>query len=114
MFKHLIAKEKVIAHMGKQALEIFRESLPVLQVLSDPNRQDILLLLSENGKMTVNEITEQLPLSRPAVSHHLKLLKNAGVVGVEQLGTLRYYFLSMQDSVDLLRRLLAALERDCL
>ncbi|AIQ62590.1 ArsR family transcriptional regulator [Paenibacillus stellifer] len=100
--------------MGKQALEIFRESLPVLQVLSDPNRQDILLLLSENGKMTVNEITEQLPLSRPAVSHHLKLLKNAGVVGVEQLGTLRYYFLSMQDSVDLLRRLLAALERDCL
>ncbi|MNI90804.1 Transcriptional repressor SdpR [compost metagenome] len=64
--------------------------------------------------MTVNEITEQLPLSRPAVSHHLKLLKNAGVVGVEQLGTLRYYFLSMQDSVDLLRRLLAALERDCL
>lgn len=100
--------------MGKQALEIFRESLPVLQVLSDPNRQDILLLLSENGKMTVNEITEQLPLSRPAVSHHLKLLKNAGVVGVEQLGTLRYYFLSMQDSVALLRRLLAALERDCL
>ncbi|MBY9077101.1 winged helix-turn-helix transcriptional regulator [Paenibacillus sp. HN-1] len=100
--------------MGKQALEIFRESLPVLQVLSDPNRQDILLLLSENGKMTVNEITERLTLSRPAVSHHLKLLKNAGVVGVEQLGTLRYYFLSMQDSVDLLRRLLAALERDCL
>ncbi|MOA64899.1 Transcriptional repressor SdpR [compost metagenome] len=64
--------------------------------------------------MTVNEITEKLTLSRPAVSHHLKLLKNAGVVKVEQAGTQRYYELSMQESVDLLRRLLAALERDCL
>ncbi|MFD1174811.1 ArsR/SmtB family transcription factor [Paenibacillus puldeungensis] len=100
--------------MGKQALDIFRESLPILQVLSDPNRQDILLFLSENGKMTVNEITERLTLSRPAVSHHLKLLKNAGVIKVEQLGTQRYYYLSMQESVDLLKRLLVALERDCL
>lgn len=101
-------------NMGKQALDIFRESLPILQVLSDPNRQDILLFLSENDKMTVNEITERLPLSRPAVSHHLKLLKNAGVIKVEQLGTQRYYYLSMQESVELLRRLLTALERDCL
>lgn len=100
--------------MGKQALEIFRECLPVLQVMSDEHRQDILLLLSENGKMTVNEITGKLTLSRPAVSHHLKLLKNAGVVTVEQAGTLRYYQLSMQESVGLLRKLLAALEQDCL
>lgn len=100
--------------MGKQALQIFRESLPILQVLGDPHRQDILLHLSEDGRMTVNEITEKLTLSRPAVSHHLKLLKNAGVVKVEQVGTQRYYELSMQESVDLLRRLLTALERDCL
>ncbi|OKP82045.1 transcriptional regulator [Paenibacillus helianthi] len=100
--------------MGKQALQIFRESLPILQILSDPHRQDILLHLSEDGRMTVNEITDKLPLSRPAVSHHLKLLKNAGVIKVEQVGTQRYYELSMQESVDLLRRLLVALERDCL
>lgn len=100
--------------MGKQALEIFRQSLPVLQVLSDSNRQDILMFLSEHGKLTVNEITERSALSRPAVSHHLKLLKNAGVIDVEQVGTQRYYYLSMQESVDLLKQLLAALERDCL
>lgn len=100
--------------MGKQALQIFRESLPILQVLSDPHRQDILLHLSEDGRMTVNEITGKLSLSRPAVSHHLKLLKNAGVIKVEQVGTQRYYELSMQESVELLRRLLTALERDCL
>ena len=100
--------------MGNQALALFRESLPIFQVLSDPHRQDILLYLSENGRKTVNEITEQLTLSRPAVSHHLKLLKNAGVLRVEQAGTQRYYELSMQESVDLLRKLLAALERDCL
>ncbi|MNW49022.1 HTH-type transcriptional regulator [compost metagenome] len=113
MFKHFIISG-VIANMGKQALEIFRESLPILQTLSDAHRQDILLLLSEHGKMTVNEITDQLTLSRPAVSHHLKLLKNAGVVKVEQSGTQRYYYLSMQDSIQLLKKLLIALERDCL
>lgn len=100
--------------MGKQALEVFRECLPILQTLSDAHRQDILLLLSGNGKMTVNELTEKLPLSRPAVSHHLKLLRQAGVVTVQQAGTQRYYELSMRDSVELLRRLLAALEQDCL
>jgi DNA-binding transcriptional ArsR family regulator len=100
--------------MGKEAVKIFRECLPLLQTLSAEHRQDILLLLSDNGRMTVNEITEQLTLSRPAVSHHLKLLKNAGVVNVEQEGTLRYYRLSMKDSVLLLKKLLAALEQDCL
>lgn len=100
--------------MGKQAVKIFRECLPILQTMSDEHRQDILLLLSQNGRMTVNEITGQLTLSRPAVSHHLKLLKNAGVVDVEQEGTLRYYHLSMQDSIALLRKLLAALEQECL
>lgn len=100
--------------MGKQAVEIFRECLPILQTLSDEHRQDILLLLSENGRMTVNEITGQLTLSRPAVSHHLKLLRNAGVVNVEQEGTLRYYHLSMQESISLLRKLLTSLEQDCL
>ncbi len=100
--------------MGKQALEIFRDCLPLLQTLSDPHRQDILLLLSDNGRMTVNQLTERLPLSRPAVSHHLKLLRQADVVTVEQVGTQRYYELSMHHSIGLLRRLLEALERDCL
>ena len=100
--------------MGKEALNIFRECLPVLQTLSDAHRQDILLLLSENGSLTVNEITERMSLSRPAISHHLKLLKNAGVVQVEQQGTQRYYSLSLEESVPLLRELLVTLERDCL
>jgi ArsR family transcriptional regulator len=99
--------------MGKQALELFRACIPVLQTLSEAHRQDILLLLSENGKLTVNEITERLSLSRPAISHHLKLLKNAGVVTVEQQGTQRYYDLALQDSIQLLRELLTILEQDC-
>ncbi|MFD3257134.1 ArsR/SmtB family transcription factor [Paenibacillus lentus] len=100
--------------MGKEALNIFRKSLPVLQTLSDAHRQDILLLLSESGSLTVNEITERMTLSRPAISHHLKLLKNAGVLQVEQQGTQRYYSLSLEESVQLLKQLLATLERDCL
>lgn len=58
--------------MGKEALNIFRECLPVLQTLSDAHRQDILQ------------------------------------------GTQRYHSLSLEESVQLLRKLLVTLERDCL
>ncbi|WP_342416575.1 metalloregulator ArsR/SmtB family transcription factor [Paenibacillus sp. FSL R10-2782] len=100
--------------MGKQAIELLRACIPTFQTLSEPHRQDILLLLSENGKMTVNAITEHLVLSRPAVSHHLKLLKNAGVVQLEQRGTEHHYFLALDHSIQLLKNLVTTLERNCL
>ncbi|ASA24660.1 ArsR/SmtB family transcription factor [Paenibacillus donghaensis] len=100
--------------MGKEAIELFRTCIPVFQTLSDPHRQDILLLLSEHSRLTVNEITDYSQLSRPAISHHLKLLKDKGLVTVEQQGTLRYYSLALEDSVALLKQLLFIVERDCI
>lgn len=100
--------------MGKEAIELFRTCIPVFQTLSDPHRQDILLLLSEHPRLTVNEITDYSQLSRPAISHHLKLLKDKGLVTVEQQGTLRYYSLALEDSVALLKQLLFIVERDCI
>lgn len=100
--------------MGKEAIEVFRTCIPVFQTLSDPHRQDILLLLSEHPRLTVNEITDYSPLSRPAISHHLKLLKDKGLVNVDQQGTQRYYSLALEDSVALLKQLLLVVERDCI
>ncbi|MCM3747073.1 metalloregulator ArsR/SmtB family transcription factor [Paenibacillus pasadenensis] len=100
--------------MGKLALKLFRECLPVFQTLSDPNRQDILLLLHENGPLPVNELTSKLSLSRPAVSHHLKLLLQAGLVSCEQQGTQRHYSLSLEASVTMLRELISVVEEECL
>ncbi|GGE58936.1 ArsR/SmtB family transcription factor [Priestia taiwanensis] len=100
--------------MGQQALSQFRACIPVFQLLCDPNRQDIILLLSKNSALTVNEITAQSSLSRPAISHHLKLLREQGLVTVDKRGTERYYSLSLGDAVESWKKLIALIEDECL
>jgi DNA-binding transcriptional ArsR family regulator len=58
--------------------------------LGDPNRRAIVELLRAGGR-PVNEIAAELPISRPAVSRHLRLLKDAGLVTEEPVGTRRIY-----------------------
>jgi DNA-binding transcriptional ArsR family regulator len=58
--------------------------------LGDSHRRAIVELLGSGGR-TVHEIAESLPISRPAVSRHLRLLKNAGLVIDEAKGTRRIY-----------------------
>jgi DNA-binding transcriptional ArsR family regulator len=60
--------------------------------LGDPNRREILRLLS-SGDKPVQEIAEAMPISRPAVSRHLRLLKDAGMVAERAQGTRRIYHL---------------------
>jgi DNA-binding transcriptional ArsR family regulator len=63
--------------------------------LGDPNRRAIVELLGSGGR-TVREIADSLPISRPAVSRHLRLLKHAGLVIDEPRGTRRIYQLQAQ------------------
>jgi len=58
--------------------------------LGDPNRRAIVEQLRA-GDRSVRELAEALPISRPAVSRHLRLLKEAGLVEEEQRGTRRIY-----------------------
>ena len=58
--------------------------------LGDPNRRAIVELLGGGGR-SVREIADALPISRPAVSRHLRLLKNAGLVAEEPKGTRHVY-----------------------
>ena len=58
--------------------------------LGDPNRRAIVELLG-SGERSVQEIADVLPISRPAVSRHLRLLKRAGLVREEPVGTRRVY-----------------------
>jgi DNA-binding transcriptional ArsR family regulator len=62
------------------------------EALGDPTRREILRLLSAGG-MPVHEIAASLPISRPAVSRHLRLLKDAGMVAERAEGTRRIYHL---------------------
>ncbi|HEY5024767.1 MAG TPA: metalloregulator ArsR/SmtB family transcription factor [Acidimicrobiales bacterium] len=65
------------------------------EALGDANRREILRLLS-SGDKPVQEIAAAMPISRPAVSRHLRLLKDAGMVTEQALGTRRIYHLQEQ------------------
>jgi DNA-binding transcriptional ArsR family regulator len=60
------------------------------EALGDPNRRTIVELLA-GGDRSVQEIAAELPISRPAVSRHLRLLKDAGLVADRAEGTRRLY-----------------------
>lgn len=61
----------------------------VFQAIADPNRRAIIGLLA-NQKLTVNAVAEHFSISRPAVSRHIKILKECGLVVVRQEGRERY------------------------
>ena len=61
-----------------------------LAALSDPTRRKVFERLRHGGR-AVGEIAKGLPVSRPAVSQHLKVLKEAGLVREERDGTRRIY-----------------------
>ena len=72
-----------------------RASGDPFEALGDPNRREILRLLSDGDK-PVQEIASALPISRPAVSRHLRLLKDAGMVAQNVRGTRHIYHLQEQ------------------
>jgi len=61
-----------------------------MDALGDPTRRRIFEQL-RNGPKAVGELAEGLPVSRPAVSQHLRVLKDAGLVADRKVGTRRLY-----------------------
>jgi DNA-binding transcriptional ArsR family regulator len=84
----------------------------LLGAFSDPTRQAVLDLLRQRAS-TVGELATQLPVSRPAVSQHLQVLKSAGLVEEERRGT-RHYFRLNPKSLAELRAHVDAMWRDAL
>lgn len=63
--------------------------------LGDPNRREIVKLL-RGGESSVQQLADRLPISRPAVSRHLRLLRQAGLVSDRPEGTRRLYRLQAE------------------
>ena len=91
----------------------FRDCLPLFQAFGDTGRQDIVLLLAEVESMNVNQIAEQLTLSRPTISHHLKTLRSAGLVSSARRGTENCYTLQIDAALELLKELVVQVEASC-
>lgn len=99
--------------MVNETLEKFKEMGPVIGILADENRQLIIAELGRSDQLNVKELDEIIPLSRPAISHHLKLLKQAGIIDVKKKGTENYYFLTIKDAIDQIRSLCDLIEASC-
>jgi DNA-binding transcriptional ArsR family regulator len=84
----------------------------LLSAFSDPTRQAVLNLLRQRPS-TVGELATQLPVSRPAVSQHLQVLKSVGLVDEERRGT-RHYFRLNAKSLAELRAHIDSMWRDAL
>ena len=102
----------------------FHECMPLFIALGDEVRLRIIEILSANAYdpeihafskdcpgINVMEITRQTRLSRPAVSHHLKILKDAGLIGVRHRGTSNYYYLTISECTEKLLKLVSGFQQ---
>ncbi|WP_312125303.1 ArsR/SmtB family transcription factor [Lysinibacillus boronitolerans] len=93
--------------------EDFINSQKVLLAIGDETRQAILMVLMSTDCQTglrVGEITEQTHLSRPAVSHHLKILRDAGVILMRKEGTKNFYYIDIRTKLGSLKNLVWDIE----
>ena len=101
----------------KQIIKGFRECQNAFTAIGDETRQLILLALLEsdlNG-IRVGEIAQKTQLTRPSVSHHLQILKDARIVAMRREGTKNYYYLCTDETQwkeisDLINRVYASIQ----
>lgn len=71
--------------------EVVRDLTNTFKLLSDENRLRILLYLSQEGELHVRALCDRLRQSQPAVSHHLAMMRTAGVVEARREGKHNFY-----------------------
>ncbi len=92
-------------------VELFRQVLPLFNALGDETRQQILINLDLNKWLSVNELTQLTSLSRPAVSHHIKILREAHLVVEYREGTKRYYRPTFTHYMSAMKQLIECIEQ---
>jgi DNA-binding transcriptional ArsR family regulator len=86
----------------------FEDTRDLFVAFGDRYRQEIILILGKNPNMTVKELSLALELSRPATSHHIKILKQAGLLGERKEGVRRYYYPTLHDGFMKVKELIEA------
>jgi DNA-binding transcriptional ArsR family regulator len=71
-----------------------------LAALADPTRRELVALLAR-GELAAGELAARFPVSRPAISRHLRVLREAGLVTVRQDGQRRVYAVAPQPMAEL-------------
>ena len=96
----------------EQATEEFKECSAIFLALGDTTRQKICLDLAAAGLEGINvaDLSGKTILSRPAISHHLKVLKDAKIVEPIKKGTQIFYKLRLKDSLIPMKSLIGTVE----
>lgn len=96
------------------ALNEFNRANELFSVLAEPTRQQIIVLLGiEHAGLNVKQITAEMQLSRPAVSHHLKELSRTGLIHATKHGTENIYHLTLSDSLLQFEYLIDVIRESC-
>ncbi|RGM23355.1 ArsR family transcriptional regulator [Ligilactobacillus salivarius] len=98
-----------LSKVQNEALDNFVENFDIINALADRNRQKIIVLLFGNleleSGMTVTAITNNMSITQPAVSHHLKILRDSGIVAYRKDGLQSYYYLTLQEPLEKLENI---------
>ncbi len=98
-----------LATLGAEAAQQFADDL---QILAHPIRIQILAMLARSdGQVCVCDLEAALPVKQPTVSHHLKLLRDAGLIDCERHGLFAHYFVNRSALSSLRGRILAPLDQ---
>ncbi len=80
-------------HMTQESV---REAVRVFKALADPTRYQVICLLVAQGEMSRGQLGERFDLSAPTMSHHCKVLENAGLVVSRKEGVHSFYRLNSE------------------
>ena len=94
----------------KKLAVTFADCKPLFFAMGETARQDIIMQLAQVEELNVSQLAERITLSRPAISHHLKILRQAGLIGLRRKGTENFYSLTIDTALGLLTRFVDEVE----
>ena len=93
-------------------LQKFHHCAPFFIALGDEARQKLILDIADAGKggSNVTDLSAKSSLSRPAISHHLKVLKDSGLIVPDKRGTQIFYKLNLKENFREIEELLSSMQ----
>lgn len=93
-------------------LQKFNRCAPLFIALGDEIRQKLILDIADGGKEGINvtDLSARTHLSRPAISHHLKVLKDVGLIYPDKKGTQIFYKLHLKENLQEIESLIASMQ----
>ena len=95
----------------EQTVTLLAHNQPLFFALGDMARQEIIVLLGKHERLSVGELTSYTKLSRPAVSHHLKILKEVGLLRETRVGVRRYYQPTFHGAIESIEQLVGQVSK---